>query len=134
MKDLKENGMSPTELDAALDRVELDLSSSMIPFMLLGKTLETAREGQVAGDKIEVGVCKRYLNKSSLSLLRGFVPGLVEEPGKMSYMVGKVPVEIKVIHRKYAFFHNPDIIYYKWLSMHIPNPVKGYLKARYLVK
>lgn len=134
MKDLKENGMSPSELDEALDRAELSLSDSAIPFMLLGDTLTSVREGQVAGDKIEVGVCKRYLNKASMSLLRKFAEDLVEEPDKMTFMVGRVPVEIKIIKRHYKFFDRPDTVFYKWLSMCIPNPVKGYLKARWLVK
>jgi len=102
--------------------------------MLFGETLRSIKEdNSIAGNKIELG-----LKKSSLtSELKGHLLALGWTVTK-NYIKKKhngVSIEIKLVSKKYRYFDNPDIVFYKeFESVHIPNPWKSYYKVRGFIK
>ena len=144
MKTKKTNGLkfkfTLGQLDNALRMAEEYMERSTIPFFLLGQTLKSVMEKeQVSGDKIEIGIRKQHLTKDTLGMLKMVVPDLVlfSDNGlttKMEFRVDDVPVEVKVIHKKFKIVENPDKIWYKVTQYRIPNPVDEYWKARHFLR
>jgi len=132
------NGPSPDELDAALAIAEDLLFRAQIPFIVLGETLLGVLEERLTGDKIELGIHKRYLTGSTKSMLE-----IISKMFDHEFQVGEdkiilkykdVPIEIKIIGRKYDCLENPDTRFYKVTEYLIPNPIDDYLKIRGLIK
>jgi len=131
---LNKSGVSPDKLDQALAIAEDLLIRAQIPFIVLGKTLEGVLKESLEGDKIELGVRKRYLTKDTLGLLKLVMPGLKVEENLLSFDWEGVPVEIKIINRNYKCLENPDKVFYKVTEYFIPNPVDDYLKIKQLIR
>lgn len=135
MKDLKTNGLSPSQLDRALDWAEDTLTRAQIPFLLLGETLRSIREtGQLAGDKIELGIRRRYLTHSTKGMFRLLEPQAEIIDGYIRFEHNGVPIEIKVITKDYYFFRNPNRVFYGVSDYMTPNPWDKYYKARFIIK
>ena len=111
------------------------LERTTVPYILLGDIVEgiTQRNSLAGVKKIEVGIEERYLIPEVLSTLKTLAGDIKTKTG-FGYMFDRIPVEIKVIKRRYKFFKNPDIIIYKMQEYRIPNPVNDYLKGRWLVR
>jgi hypothetical protein len=105
-----------------------------IPVLLLGDTAEKIwGEKNLDVDKLEFGVMKRHITQDTSRLLKTFVPGL-EWDNTIQLSKAGVPIFIRVIQRKYRFFENPDFKYYMADEYKLPNPMNGYLKARWLIR
>ena len=50
-----------------------------------------------------------------------------------SYMIGKVPIIIRIFKRKYHFLSNFDTVFYGVDEFRIPNQFNKYYKARYIL-
>ena len=146
----KENGLSERKLephemlnyvpsfealDWALNMAEDYLSRSQIPFLLSGETLESiVKNDQIAGSKVELMAQKRNLTKAGLSMLRETTGGFEQTDSKLVFTVKEVPVEIKIIKRKYKILENPDVLFYKISEYKIPNPLERYWKVKGLFR
>lgn len=131
----KTNGMSLEDLDFALTKVEEIFERAMIPFVLLGETARSVIEkDQVDGNKIEVGILRRHLQETAKSILDIVLPGFKEKGGKIEFMVDEVPVEVKIIEKKYKYFERPDRVFYKITQYCIPNPFGRYWEVRGMIK
>lgn len=98
-------------------------------FIVLGDTAEGVIKGELYGDKIEVGVEKKYFTEElSRSLDLNGVTG--NEADGYSFTVGKVPVKIQVIKKKYKFLENPDFVFYMGDTYHYANPYETYKKLK----
>lgn len=127
--------VSLEQLDKALDRIEDDLSRASIPFVILGQTLRSiAMDDQVKGEKIELGIMERYLTDSCLGILKDRQPDLIREKGKIKLEIESVPVEIRVIRKRWSVLDNPNFLFYKVSEYRIPNPLERYWKVQGLIK
>lgn len=131
----KNGQFSEDSLNMALRHVQDLLEKITVPYMLLGDVVEgiTKRDSLVGSKKIEVGIEEKYLIPEILSSLKTEI-GNIETPYGFGYLFDKIPVEIKIIKRKYKFFKYPDLIMYRLQEYRIPNPVNDYLKARWIVR
>lgn len=122
-------------LNSALEHVQDLLERTTVPFILLGDVVEgIVKHNSLAGvKKIEIGIEQKYLIPEVLSTIKTLMGDIKTEKG-FGYLFDKIPVEIKIIKRKYAFFKNPDMIIYRLQDYRIPNPVDDYLKARWIVR
>ena len=114
--------------------------------MLLGETAKSVGNNYLSGDKITIGIRVTELTKNARSIIytrlrkyfeRGISKTLVFEPDferLISYDFEGVPIEIKVIERKYSFFKHPVPTMYNYDQFLLPNPIERYLRAQYLVK
>ncbi len=135
MPSLKENGLKAEDLDQALLWAEDTLTRAQIPFLLLGDTLKSITQGdQVAGEKIELGVRERHLTYDTAGMLKIVEPHINIGEGLITFEKFGVPVEIKIIKKKWAVLENPELIFYRVSEYLVPNPVEKYLKMRYLIK
>jgi hypothetical protein len=116
-------------------RYVLDLMEwCQIPFVLLGDTAEKMwSEKNLDVDKLEFGVQKRHITQDTSRLLKTFIPGL-EWDKTININKAGVPIVIRVIQRRYKFFDNPDFKFYMADEYKLPNPMNGYLKARWLIR
>ena len=116
----------------------------------MGDTAKGAKEGKLYGDKIEIGIKKKYLTRDVMSALKTHLQYAVDR-GYSEYMeIGEdmirysvkqnksdplgVPVECKVIHRNYQFFKFPDTVVYNYDEFKTPNPLDKYYKARFIIR
>ena len=143
---LTNGGLSKVILDKALREVyDLFESLSLKP-LLLGETAKSVKDRYAMGDKIIVGIKALELTRNARSIImtrlrkyfeRGISKTMLFEPDEsnlISYDFAGVPIEIKVIQRKYSFFKHPDQIMYNFDEFLLPNPIDRYLRAQYIVK
>ena len=129
---MKGNGKN---LDRVLDFVEDSLTRSSMPFVLLGQTLKSiCDKDRLEGDKIELGVQKKHLADSSVSILKSLIPGIEIGDDKMTFTHEGVEVEIRIIKKKYGFLKYPNVLFYKVAEYQIPNPLESYWKIHQIVR
>lgn len=131
--------LTDDQLSEALFKIEDVLGRMLVTFCLLGETARSLRDSPrggegLKGDKIEIGVEKKYLTKEALSTFDVYEPDKekTETGWKLTY--NGVPVEIKVITQKYSFFKHPDFRFYRAGEYLLPNPFKEYWKIRGIVR
>jgi hypothetical protein len=115
------------------------LESSQIPFMVLGDLMKQIKTGEpINVDKIQIGIKSDCWNNTTKHLIETFLlntpyKGMdLAEPVKFEW--ANVPIELKIIKRKYEFFKNPDFVWF-WVDEYkIPNPWDKYYKARFIIK
>ena len=131
------NSFSSEHLEKSLLGLD-DLMARMAAsenYFLLGDTAREVKEGALlTGEKIEAGLEERYLNPEARSTLQTFFPNATVGENYISLELEGVPVEVKIIKRKYTFFKNPDILIYGPEEYQLPNPMDVYQKSRYLVR
>ena len=138
MKD--ENNTKEYSVDAlnkALFDFEDLMERSLCPFLVLGGTAIDIKEGfKLRGNKVEVGVRSLCLTDMVLSTIKTYKGLDVDRDNdkEINYEVDGVPVTCKIIHRKYKFFENPQMVFYWGGDYQLPNPMVDYLKARYIIK
>jgi hypothetical protein len=125
---------SKDQLDKALYDFEDLMERCLCPFILLGKTARNIVDGKwLGGDKIEVGVERKYLTREALSTLKTFLKKKNLLKG-FTYKAGEVPVKVKVINRKYKFFKNKQSKFYMGGMFLVANPFEPYWKSRNIVR
>lgn len=133
-------------LEKALREIYDLFESLALRPLLLHETARSVKAGQITGDKLTIGIKALELTRNNRSIIftrlrkyfdRGISKTLTFEPDfehVISYDFAGVPIEIKVIERKYSFFKHPDMIIYKLDEYLLPNPIARYLKAQYIVQ
>ena len=113
------------------------------PYLLLGDTGKGAIDGRLYGDKITIGIEKRYLTKEVRDAIKTHLEYLVDRKYSdymeisddlIKYSYNGVPIECKIIHRKYPWFKYPNAIGYNYDDFKVPNPFDKYYKARFIVQ
>ena len=129
------DGFPEDALNKALQHAQDIFDRIGLPYLLLGDAVEgiTRRNSLHGAKKIEIGVEERYLIPEVLSSLKTLMGDIKTSYG-FGYQFDRIPVEIKIIKRRYKFFKNPDLIIFKLQEYRIPNPVEDYLKARWIVR
>ena len=130
--------MSDYDIERALYDVEDLFQRVMCPFVLLGETARSVRDGEfVAGTVIEVGVRAGDLVPEILSTIHSFSNfngGFNKTSFGYEYLSNGIPVKITVINKKWKFLENPDTVFYGPAQYQIPNPFPEYYKTRFLVR
>lgn len=134
-KQILTSGYGEDDLNAALQHVQDMLDRITVPYVILGDAVEgIVKRGNLSGvKKIEVGIEQRYLVPEMISSLKTQMGDIKTDYG-YGYMFDGIPVEIKVIKRKYKFFEHPDTVIFRMQDYRIPNPIDDYLKARWIVR
>lgn len=129
---------SQDEVNAALYNVDDLMSRALIQtvylaFADIGRAIK--ENVDFDGQELEFGVERRYVTPEVLFVFKSYTPPEAEftEDG-FSYKVGRVPVEIKFVSRRYKFFEHPEKLIYKAGEFQIPNPFDKYFKARWIIR
>ena len=122
-------------VNLALQHVQDIMDRIGIPYLLLGDVVDgiTKRNSLSNVEKVEIGIEQRYLIPEVISSLKTLMGDIKTDYG-YGYLFDKIPVEIKIIKRRYKFFEHPDTVIYRRQDYRIPNPVDGYLKARWIIQ
>lgn len=109
-------------------------------------TLDTARgikDGSLKSDKITGAIPVRYLTPEAKSAIKAqldyWQDRKISEPYTMDDKIIKwsykgVPVELKILKRRYKFFEYLDSVHYNYDDYKLPNPFEKYWKARFIVQ
>lgn len=106
-----------------------------LPGFLLGDSARQAWDNvNLTGNEVTFGIKKAEFTDVVKSLMEALRPGVQINETGAEYFVGKVPVRVKIIHRKYEFLQNLDRKWYLYDEYLFPNPFEKYFKARYIVQ
>jgi hypothetical protein len=136
MKD-GQNGMdefTDDQLAKALLRIEDTLGRALLPFVLLGDTAKGVMAERLYGNKVELGVETKHLTKEVYSTFNFYEPDRKEHDWGWSFDIDGVPVNIRFITKRYPYFKNKDIRFYRSGEYMLPNPFDEYWKVRGLIK
>lgn len=143
MKD-KTVGISPSKTMPTFSHSQLwtalrdavDLMDGLhLPGFLLGNTARAAWDNvDLTGNEVVFGLKKGEYTDLTKSLIKALRPSAITEENEARYLVGEVPVRIKVIKRKYEFLQNLDRKWYLYDEYLFANPFEKYFKARYIVQ
>lgn len=128
---------SVDELNKALFDFEDLMERCLAPFLVLDETANCLndRGRLLEGDRVSVGIEVKNLTPEVLSTIETYKGvKLDKEQKSWTYMVDEVPVVVKLIHRKYKFFDNPDKKFYFGGDYLCPNPFDNYYKARFIIQ
>lgn len=134
---------SLTQLDNALRDVFDLLDDCSLETIVLGDTALGVRQNKLFGDKITVGIKNSHLTRNVKSIINMRMAHMLKhhmtnpiewDDNHILYSFGGVPIEIKIIHRNYAWFKNMDLLTYFYDNYRIPNPFDKYFKARFIVQ
>lgn len=145
----QENGLSgktfkKEELDEALRHAFDIFDRCACVFMIAGESLKDIIEkNQLETPQIDLAIEKKNLAESTRNMLKTLATlqdlnlhmqnyHETKEGFEWEYM--GVPIKARVVNRKYKFFASPDTMWYNYDIYFVPNPVKDYLKARYIVQ
>ena len=130
----KKNGLTgktDQDFSKALWELENLMDGCSVKFILLGDIAKRLKDGlKLDGlTKIEVGVPKLQLSKYAVSSLR-----TLKGENWQHLEFNGIPIEIKIVQRKYKFFKFPDKAVHWGGWFNIPNPMDTYWKSRFLVR
>jgi hypothetical protein len=113
------------------------LNRAFIQFVLLGDTAKTLIEGfhTDLDGQIDIGILNKDYTESGKRVLLSVLPRDSKVTKKeISFVYGEIPVKIKIIHKNYQFFENPEHIIHKISDFCVPNPFDKYYKTRNLIQ
>lgn len=113
------------------------LNRAFIQFILLGDTAKTLIEGfhTDLDGQIDIGILNKDYTESGKRVLLSVLPRDSKVTKKeISFVYGEIPVKIKIIHKNYQFFENPEHIIHKISDFCVPNPFDKYYKTRNLIQ
>lgn len=124
--------------------VENIMYRAMMPFIVAGEVgsqLKSANELRLEAPKVEILIRRRNLNDSYFGIMKQFLPSNARYKYKddladkdhlrrIEYEYKGVPVEIRIIHKDYAFLDNPESVFYRTTEFLVPNPFERYWKVR----
>lgn len=113
------------------------LNRAFIQFILLGDTAKTLIEGfhTDLDGQIDIGILNKDYTESGKRVLLSVLPRDSKVTKKeISFVYGEIPVKIKIIHKNYQFFENPEHIIHKISDFCVPNPFDRYYKSRNLIQ
>jgi len=124
------------KLDSTLDYCFDMLGRAQVEFMLFGDTAYSIINNLPPKyQKITLGVMKHDMTEFGRRILTLTTPGIVDTGSKMKFTSPEgVPVEIRIVHKDYRFFDNPDSVLFRADSYKIPNPFDTYWKVYRLIQ
>lgn len=136
--------LDPNKVNETLLFIHDLFDRSQVPLLALKDTAKQIRETQdglspnLQLTAIELGVLRKDLTQSGTPMLEGLFKMYNVNPewteGLIKFERNGVPVFIKIVNRKYAFFQNLQKAYYRTCEFVIPNPFDNYYKARFIIK
>lgn len=154
------NPFTASQLNEALYALWAMMDTYWYEWYVTHDTARAIRDKKpLSGNKVTGAMHKRHVNQEFKSVIKKYLENWAKHPmwGDKQLVDSKIedytfddegitftykgiPVELKFIDRKYAFFNNPDIVYYEYngeqLSddFRVANPFEGYWKARFIVR
>ena len=132
------NRMSDYNIERALYDVEDLFQRTLVPFLLLGETARSIKNGEfVGGTAIEIGVKVGDLIPEALRTINSFSNfdgGFNKTELGYEYVSHGFPVKITIINKHYKFLENPEFVFYGPAEYRIPNPFIDYWKVKQLVR
>ena len=137
------NRFNKDQLDMSLRDVEDVMGRALLTFVILGDTArDIVNETGLTGNKITVGVERKYLTKEALSTLKFYLKDTLPDPIKdFVYEPSGHPkyktmpkVFVKIIERRWKFLKAKDYKFYMATQYNIPNPFESYWKSRHLIR
>lgn len=127
---------SDIEIRNAIFAVHDAMNRASIPFILLDVLAKEMYDNLTSFiiDEVSIAVQKRHWTKSGASIFKMVVPSAIVTEDNVSWQVGKVPVVVWIVKKKYNFFERPDVRIFLQEEFNIPNPFPKYWKARFLLK
>ena len=128
---------SHEELNKALMDVEDLMARAFVDFFPLHKTAQCIKyQNRLEGDAIYVGISIKHIRtRFAAETISDYTKLPIDSlQSGFEYMVGEVPVKVKVITRNYGFYKYPDRTIYEYGDYLLPNPFDTYWKARFLVR
>ncbi|MFZ5845295.1 MAG: hypothetical protein ACOY0S_02395 [Patescibacteria group bacterium] len=113
------------------------MDAAMTPFFVLGETADCVKHNKpLTGRAIYLGMFRRHMDTRFVNeIITAHVKRDFEEiKDGFEYLVGEVPVKVKVITRNYHFLKYPDHRIYEFGDYLVPNPFATYWKARFLIR
>ena len=123
------------ELEQALFYIEDIMDRALCQFFVLGETAEQVRNDSLLNlDKIVVGIKKNEFI-GARSLLHIVLPDVEfnEDTKKLNLEFKGVPIEIRIIQKKWDFLKDLDRTFYGVTQFWLPNPFSKYWKVKQLV-
>lgn len=136
------NGNIPTEKLHKTLRALWD----MMEFYIWHPTLDTAKgikEGNLAVEKLTAAIHQRHYTKEVQSAIKTqldyWQSRKISEPYEMTddvirFTYEGVPVEIKILKKRYKFFDYPNPVNYNYDDFRLANPFEKYWPARFIVR
>jgi hypothetical protein len=132
---------TPQQLhDALFGALDL-MERAICPFVLLKETAYKCRESSSSIDfdlvglkQIDLGIKVNQLTKEVLSTFETYAKEYRNDGTDISFICNGVPVVVRIIHRNYQVFNNPDTIFYKVEEFKIPNPFDKYWEMRGFIR
>ena len=120
----------------------------MMEFYEWHPTFDTAlaikqQNGLLMKDKISGAIHQRYLTKDVKSAIKTqldyWQDRKISDPYEMTdewikWTYQGVPVELKILKRRYSFFEHPDPVTYNFDDFKLANPFSKYWTARFIVR
>ena len=120
----------------------------LMEFYIWYPTMDTAKtikeqDGSFLGGKITAAIHIRNLTKDVKSAIKAqldyWQDRKISEPYVMndnviSWTYKGIPVELKILKRRYNFFNNPNPVSYNYDDYKLANPFDRYWKARFIVR
>lgn len=119
------------------------LQRSQIRFLLLKEVAKQVKDTsngitpELSLPIIEIGIQQKDLSPITYPTLKTLLKSAHVEAkyddASIQFEKYGVPVYIKIVRRKYAFFQNPNRVFYRVTEFDLPNPFDGYWKARFFI-
>ena len=112
-------------------------NSAFITFFPVHITADCIKhQKKYAGDAIYVAVPLKDMRTRYVyeTIAAGTGKSQEEVQKDFEYLVGEIPVRVKVYTRDYKFFKYPDRTIYEFDDYLLPNPFDTYWKSRFLIK
>jgi|SRR3990167_5689361 len=120
----------------------------LMEFYIWHPTLDTAKaikeqDASFLEEKITGAIHQRHLTKEVKSAIKSqldyWQDRKISEPYEFTedwikWTYKGVPVEIKILKRRYGFFNNPDPVSYNFDDYLLANPFKKYWPTRFIVR
>ena len=118
----------------------------LMEFYIWHPHLDTAKgikEQNLQGNRISALIHERFLTKEVRSAIKTqldyWQDRKISAPyewtdNSIKWTYKDVPIELKIMHRRYNFFNNPDSVNYNFDDYKLANPFSKYWKARFIVR
>ena len=123
----KPKNLKPEELNSALFLAQDYFGRAMVPFILIGETLEAIRKEHLEGNRIILAVKKNAMARHGKAVLKELIPDIKIGRKYVRFKLNKVPFKVVMVpDDKYSYFKNPNTINYLFSIFHVPNPYEEY--------
>ena len=128
-------------LQMALLHVFDMFDAAHVQFVVLGDLAKCLHDKSIEvfdpdlkADKVIIGVKEGELSEYAISTMKSFYSDeLKEEDYGWAMSFENVPIQIKVIKKKFKFMERPDVRTLATEGFNIPNPFENYWKSRFFI-